>query len=228
VGECETGRAAVNAIREARPDLVFLDVQMPEGGAFDVIEEVGVEAMPVVVFVTAYDEHALAAFEVHALDYLLKPFARDRFRTALGRARNAVRHRREEEAETGARGRLRALLEDLDHAAPLERLFVREGERVVPIRVEDIDWIEGERNYVRLHVGGATHRLRGTVKSLTQRLDPRRFLRINRSTIVNLEGVQEVQPWFRGERLVILKDGTRLASAGEYGRRLREVLRNPL
>jgi two-component system LytT family response regulator len=225
VGECGDGGSAVTTIESLAPDLVFLDVQMPEADGFEVLEAVSAERMPVVVFVTAYDRYALQAFEVHALDYLLKPFSRNRFRGALSRAREEVRRRRGEGLRS-AGDELSALLRELRGAKPwLERLVVRDGGRVSFIKVDEIDWIESEGNYLRLHVGPDAHLVRGTIKGSAERLDPERFVRTSRSTIVNLDRVREIHPWSRGELVVVLRDGTQLPTSGEHGRRLRERLK---
>ncbi|HEY7471526.1 MAG TPA: LytTR family DNA-binding domain-containing protein [Gemmatimonadota bacterium] len=224
VGECGDGSAAATQIEALAPDLVFLDVQMPEADGFDVLEAVGVERMPVVVFVTAHDDYALKAFEVHALDYLLKPFSRQRFKAAAARAREEIRRRR----ATGPTGlnELAALVRELHGAGRRpERLVVRDGGRVSFIRVDEIDWIESEGNYLRIHVGPETHLLRGTIKGSAERLDPGSFLRISRSTIVNLDRVRAVYPWTRGELVVVMRDGTQIPTTGEHGRRLRERLK---
>ena len=223
VGECGDGGSAVEEIEALAPDLVFLDVQMPEADGFDVLDALGAR-MPVVVFVTAYDGYALRAFEVHALDYLLKPFSRDRFQTALSRAREEIRRRREE----GQQGRdeLAALVRELRQAGRRpQRLVVRDGGRVSFLRVEEIDWVESAGNYLRIHVGADTHLVRGTIKGCAERLDPESFLRISRSTVVNLDRVRAVHPWTRGELIVVMGDGTQLPTTGDHGRRLRERLK---
>lgn len=225
VGECADGREAVDAIRTEAPDLVFLDVQMPEVGGFEVVEAVGPERMPAVIFVTAFDQYAVKAFEVHALDYLLKPFPRARFARAVERVRDEIRRGR---AKGDSGGQLLSLLQDLRREGRyLERLAVQTGGRVIFLRVEEVDWIEAEGNYLRLHVGGESHLVRGTMKAMEARLDPERFIRIHRSTLVSVDRIREVQPWFRGEHVLILRDGTRLTTGGEHGKRLREILRNP-
>jgi len=207
VGESGTGRHAVAAIRNHAPDLVFLDVQMPGLSGFEVLAKLQTERLPAIIFVTAYDEYAVRAFDVHALDYLLKPFSRERFVDAVRCARNALRR----EASPAADGRLTALLAEL-RGAPLrpERLLVRTGGRVLFVAVEEIDWIEAAGNYVRLHTGNRTHLLRDTMAGIASKLDPRRFLRIHRSTIVNADRIRELQPWFHGDHLVILEDGKQL------------------
>ena len=213
VGECADGRSAVAAVREQAPDLLFLDVQMPLLDGFGVLAALGAGPLPVVIFVTAHDRYALRAFEVHALDYLLKPFDRERFRTALGRAKAQVRR----EPDGDVSRRLLALLRDVQQARkPLERLVVKSGGRVYFVRTEDIDWIEAAGNYVRLHVGKEAHLLRESMAGLEARLDAGRFLRIHRSTIVNIEHIRELQPAFHGDYAVILRDGTQLTLSRSY------------
>ena len=222
VGECADGTQAVTAIQNHAPDLVFLDVQMPGHNAFDVIEAVGAERMPPVIFVTAYDEYALKAFEVHALDYLLKPFGRDRFQQTLQHARSHVERRR-----AGDLGRkLLALVNDIKPEPPrLERLVVKSGGRVFFLRTDEIDWIEAAGNYVRLHLGGESHLFRETMNHMEARLDSRQFVRIHRSRIVNTDRVKELQPWFNGEHVVILQNGTRLTLSRGYRDKLQEQLK---
>ena len=224
VGECGDGASAVAEIEALTPDLVFLDVQMPEADGFAVLEALEPEDRPVIVFVTAFDAYALKAFEVHALDYLLKPFSRPRFHAALARARAELGHRRERGNE--GREALDELLRTLkDVGARPRRLVVRDGGRVAFVRTDEIDWIESAGNYVRIHVGTESHLLRGTIKAAAGRLDPDGFLRISRSAIVNLDRVREVHPWSRGDSIVVLRDGTQLPATGGFGRILRERLK---
>ena len=215
-GECSNGREAAAAIRDTAPDLVFLDVQMPELDGFGVLREVGVERAPAVVFVTAFDQYALRAFEVHAIDYLLKPFTDDRFRESLDRAKQQVRQGRLGDLSS----KLAALL-DHDEPTParpryLDRLVVKSGGKVTLLPVGEIEWIDAEGDYVRIHVGKTWHLLRETMKSLEDQLDGARFVRIHRSTIVNLEKVKELQPFFRGEYVVVLHNGTTLKLSRGY------------
>ncbi len=221
IGECSDGQQAVNAINSQQPDLVFLDVQMPAVDGFRVIEQVGPEKMPAVVFVTAYDEYAVRAFEVHALDYLLKPFGRERFQQTLQHARSHVERRR-----AGDLGkRLMALVQDIKpEPQKLDRLVVKSGGRVFFLRTEDIVWIEAAGNYVRLHLGEDSHLFRETMNGIEARLDPRRFVRIHRSRIVNSDRIKELQPWFNGEYVVLLQNGTRLTLSRGYREKLQERL----
>jgi two-component system LytT family response regulator len=226
VAQCADGAEAVAAIAGLKPDLVLLDVQMPEMDGFEVLREIGPARMPVVVFVTAFDRFALRAFDVAAVDYLLKPFDDERFDLAVARAKHAVRN-----AEAGELGRrLMRLVErqgapppaaemrgdapaDVAPAAPARwasRLVVKGTGRTVFVRVDEVDWIEADDYYARLHVAGKAHLLRETMGSLEARLEPARFFRVHRSAIVNLDRVREVQLLFRGEHVVILHDGTRL------------------
>lgn len=221
IGECSDGTQAITAIQQHSPDLVFLDVQMPGSTGFGVIDAVGPERMPTVIFVTAYDEYALKAFEYHALDYLLKPFNRDRFQETLKHARASLERRR-----AGDLGRrLLALVNDIKPETPrLERLVVKSGGRVFFLRTDEIDWIEAAGNYVRLHLGEESHLFRETMNRMEQRLDAKRFVRIHRSRIVNTERIKELQPWFNGEYVVILRNGTRLTLSRGYRDRLQDQL----
>jgi len=221
IGECINGREAIAAIQELSPDLLFLDVQMPELGGFAVLEALKTERMPFVIFVTAYDQYAVRAFEVHALDYLLKPFDRERFEAAWQRAKNQIKRERETEREQ----RILALLEELK-AGPkyLERLVVKTGGRVFFEDTDDIYWIEAEGNYVRVHNEQKSYLLRETISGLEAQLDPKKFLRIHRSAIVKIDRIQELQPWFHGEYRVILHNGTQLTLSRNYRENLQEVL----
>jgi two-component system LytT family response regulator len=207
VGECGDGRSAVQAIRELQPDVVFLDVQMPEMDGFAVVEDVGAGAMPPVVFVTAFDRYAVRAFESHALDYVLKPFENARLVQALHRARTRIADRRD--GELGRR--LAALLgERVDRESPVRRFAVRENERVHFVPAAEVDWIEADGNYVVLHAGAKKHRIRLTLGSLAKRLDAARFVQVHRSAIVNLDKVREVQAWFGGDYIAVLQTGEQL------------------
>jgi two-component system, LytTR family, response regulator len=221
VGQCRDGEEAATAIVDHTPDLVFLDVQMPAMNGFEVIEAVGNEKMPLVIFVTAYDQHALKAFQVRALDYLLKPFDRERFQEALQRARAHIQ--RDETGDLGRR--LLALVKDLRRDQPkTDRLVVKSGGRLFFLRTDEIDWIEAAGNYVRLHVGTTSHLLRETMNAIESRLDPEKFFRIHRSRIVNMERIQEMQPWLNGEYAVVLSNGTRLTLSRGYREKLQERL----
>ena len=219
-GECANGLEAVKAIEDQKPDLVFLDIQMPELDGFGVVEAVGAEAMPPTLFITAYDQHALRAFEVHALDYLLKPFSVERFHQALERARRWCIHQKD-----GTGPNLEALIDGLRQERPwVDRLLVKQGDRHVLVRTAAIQWIEAEDNYVRLHVEGTSHLLRQTMTGVLGRLNPAQFRRIHRSAIVNLDCIKEFQPWSGGDHLVIMRDGTKLTLSRTFREQFGEWL----
>jgi two-component system LytT family response regulator len=212
--ECGDGRTAVEVIRARSPNVLFLDVQMPEHNGFEVLAELGSGVPEAVIFTTAYEEYALKAFEVHALDYLLKPFDQDRLANALRRVRDRIGRDREE-----LRSRLEAALKDLAHGhRPTfqERLLVRYLGRIHFVKVEEIDWIEAAGNYLKLHVGPAEHLVRETMQSMESQLDPRFFLRIHRSTMVNIDRIKELQPLFHGDYVVVLKSGRKLSMSRGY------------
>ena len=227
VGEAGDGPAAVDAIRRLAPDLVVLDIQMPGLDGFEVLERAAVDVMPAVIFVTAYDRFALRAFDVHALDYLLKPFTAERLRQALGHVRrdlardSAVAMREQTAAVLDARAAERAA-ERASAAGPAgegtfaHRLTVRDGDRFVMLRVTEVDWIEAAANYVRIHARGRMFVLRGTMAALEGRLDPRQFARIHRSTIVNVDRVREIRPEWHGDFDVVLADGKTLRLSRSY------------
>jgi two-component system LytT family response regulator len=221
VGEAESGPEAVDAIQRLRPDLVFLDIQMPGADGFGVLGALDAGTLPHVVFVTAYDAYALRAFEVHAVDYLLKPWDADRFRTALARAKERVRARTPaDELE----GRIRRALADVRApAAYLDRVLVRTGDRAVFLRTDEIDWVEAEENYVRVHAGRESHLVRGTLAGLEERLDPAKFVRVHRSRIVNLGSIRELHPWSHGDWKIVLRDGRELMLSRRYRDRLPEL-----
>lgn len=203
VGDAEDGAACVAAIGKLEPDVVLLDVQMPNGTGFDVIDQVGPGGMPAVIFVTAYDEHAVKAFEVRALDYLLKPVLPERLAEAIARARERLTRPEQDLAV-----RLHTLVEQVERKPYLTRLLVNDGERAVLLPVDRISWIQADRNNVWLHAGGRALLLHESIAALEARLDPERFLRVNRSVLVRLEAVVELQPWSHGEYRIRLDDGT--------------------
>jgi two-component system, LytTR family, response regulator len=227
IGECGNGREAVTAIRREVPDLVFLDIQMPRLDGFGVVEAVGVKQMPHVIFVTAYDEHALRAFEVSALDYLLKPIDGERFFEALERARDRIRGKNLETISAQLHKMMAALQAERKY---LERLSIKStskmGGRITFLDVDEIDWIGAADNYVQVHAGRGLHLPHATMNSLENRLDPNKFLRIHRSTIVNVERIKELHPMFHGEYQVVLKDGTQLTSGRGYRGNLQRLLNN--
>jgi two-component system LytT family response regulator len=219
VGEAGGGEEALRRIRNQRPDLVFLDIQMPGMDGFTVLESLEKEALPDVVFVTAYDEHALKAFDVHAVDYLLKPYSADRFEVALARAKERLAG-----DGTGASAGVEALLAAVrPDTAWLDRIRVDEKDHSVFVALEDVDWIEADGNYVTLHAGTRRHLVRGSLAGLEARLDPRRFARIHRSWIVNVDRIREVHGWGHGDALLVLEDGTELRMSRRYRERLPEL-----
>jgi two-component system, LytTR family, response regulator len=225
ISECGNGKDAIAAIRELSPDLLFLDVQMPEIDGFDVLESIEPAAMPLVIFVTAYDQYALRAFEVSAVDYLVKPFDRSRFEKALQRAKSRLATERRSDL---SRQTLDLLEELKARSSHIERLVIKSGGRAFFLKTEEIDWIEAEGKYVRVHVGKESYLLREAIGSMEAQLDARKFPRIHRSTIVNIDQVRELQPWFHNEYRVILKDGTELMLSRSCRKRLGELLRSPL
>ncbi len=239
VGECSDGRSAVAAIIQIEPDLLLLDIQMPEMDGFEVLQAVGADSMPHVIFVTAYDQFAVQAFEVHALDYLLKPFDDERFFDAIDRAKKAIRG-----ADLGMlRSRLIGLLSEagmgdeedtsarpdgIAAGAPrsgyLTRIAVKETGRTLLVRVDEIHWIEAANYCAKLHTRNRVHIIRESLKSLDVQLDPMRFFKVSRSAIVNLDRIQEIQPFARGSQMVILKDGTRVTMSRSRREALERLL----
>lgn len=229
VGECRNGKEAVASIASLAPDLVFLDIQMPELDGFGVLEAVGAEHMPEVVFVTAYDTYALDAFDVAALDFLLKPFEDARFEATLARALDRLRQR--QAAELGERlaclvdgKRLQRGESETEGTRTVRRLPVEKRGRIVFVPVDDIHWIEAEGVYVRLHTAGTSHLVRDSLKRLETVLDPQRFVRIHRSTLVDIERIIELRPLFRGEYQVVLEGGQELKLSRSYRDRLDRIM----
>jgi two-component system, LytTR family, response regulator len=220
VGEAGDGAAALAAIGRLQPDVVFLDVQMPGMDGFDVLDALSPSACPVVVFVTAYDQYALQAFDVHAADYLLKPFDRKRLRHALVKVRALAGG----DAEAAA-ARLLGLVAAVRAGRHLERMVIKTATRVYFVRAADVDRIEAAGHYLTLHVGREAHVMRGTIREIAARLNPDRFVRVHRSTIVNLDRIKELIPSFHGEYVIVLRDGTRVTSSRGYSDRLQAILR---
>jgi two-component system LytT family response regulator len=222
VAECANGREAIEAVVGLKPDLVFLDVQMPNIDGFEVVETVGVEEMPAVIFVTAYDEYALRAFEVNAVDYLLKPFDQVRLNRAVARARRAIgRQTPAREVEE----RLRRLLAEVrGQTKYLRRIPVKSARDTTLILTEQIDWVGSAGHYLELHVGGETHLIREQLSRLESKLDPERFVRIHRSTLVNLNRIKSLRPLFNGDHVVVLKNGRELNLSRTYHEKLMELL----
>ena len=226
VGECGNGREAVAAVLEKKPDLVFLDIQMPEMDGFAVIESLGVENLPAVIFVTAYEQYAISAFEIHALDYLLKPFDRPRFEKAMKHAREKFADRRPNRSE---QEQIAALLENVTQKPRfLDRLVIKADGRIVFLKTEDIDWIQADDKYVHLHTGNRSHLVRQTLTTMEAQLDTRKFIRVHRSAIVNIERIKELRPMFTGEYTIVLENGTKLTLSRSYKNKLFELLGDPL
>jgi two-component system, LytTR family, response regulator len=230
VGECKNGREAVAALEREKPDLVFLDVQMPVLDGFGVIEALGAENLPpAVVFVTAFDEHAIKAFEVNALDYLLKPIDPERFNKTLERAREQIRNAKNRRLEE----KIGTLLDSLDafrqnsrSPAYHERFVIKEAGRVALVGANEIVWISSEGNYVKLHLKDKSHLLRETMNAIEQRLNPQEFLRLRRSAIVRISEIKEMLPLFNGEFDVVLKNGRRLSTSRHYRKNLDALLKS--
>jgi two-component system LytT family response regulator len=221
IGEAGNGRETLQSILKNKPDLVFLDIRMPEMNGFDTLEELGPGEMPHVIFVTAYDKYALRAFEIHALDYLLKPFDRDRFERALQRAVSFIRQSRSRtELQTGLSEFMRNFPKQEAYA---ERFMVRIKDKLVPIKSKDIDWIEAAGKYVILHSGQAQHMIRDSMKNMESRLNPAHFLRTHRSYMVNLDRILEVEPWFHGEYRIFLKGGKELPLSRTFREKFKET-----
>ena len=218
-GECASGTEALAAIETLRPQLIFLDVQIPELDGFGVLNQIEEEARPVIVFVTAHDKFALRAFEVHAADYLLKPFDRERFQKALRRALQRVKGRDDPELQN----KQSALLTELAAAKSPQRLAVKSGGHTVWVAIDEIGWIEAADNYVELHLDNKSHLLRETLGSIEARLAARRFVRISRSVIVNAAQVRELRRLFYGGYAVVLQDGTRLTLSRRYRDKLPQL-----
>lgn len=217
VGEAEDGHSAIEAIQQHTPDLVWLDVQMPGLDGFEVLDEIGPAAVPAVIFVTAHDTYALRAFEAHAVDYLLKPFDRARLRQSIDRA---IKLAGSDELQR----RLADLVNDVTRRRPLRRLVVKSSGRIYFVGVHEIDWLESAGHYVTLHVGADTHLVRATITQLASKLDPDRFARIERGTIVNLDRIRELRPAFHGDLDIVLKTGAQLRASRSYAAALREWL----
>ena len=222
VAECANGREAVKAISGLKPDLVFLDIQMPKVGGFEVVEAIGVEEMPAVIFVTAYDEFALRAFEINAVDYLLKPFDEARLKRAVERAKREINRRT---PAGDVEEKLRRLLKEVrPEQKYLKRIPVRSDRHTTLVLTEEIDWINSVGHYLELHAGGETHLIRETLSRLEAKLDPEKFARIHRSIIVNLDSIKSLHPIFNGDHVVVLKNGQKLNSSRTYHEKLLALL----
>lgn len=219
IGEAGNGEEAIEQIRREKPDLVFLDIQMPGLSGFDVLKALSDETLPMIVFVTAYDSYAIRAFEVHAVDYVLKPVDPARFQTTLERIKSDLQLRRGSAVSAKMIALLEALRREevkIDTGGYLTRFVIKEGDRIYFVNADDVDWIEAADYYVQLHTGKKTHLIRETLNRLETQLDPARFLRIHRSTIVNSTRIKELKRHFQSEFIVILQDGTNLKMSRSY------------
>jgi two-component system, LytTR family, response regulator len=225
VGEAGDGNEAVDAIRTHKPDLVFLDVQMPEMDGFAVLEKIGIGQLPDIIFTTAYESYAIRAFELHALDYLLKPFDQQRFRDAIRHAKERLHSRQHEDG----RRQIGALLERIKSKQPyVERLIIKADGRITFLNTHEIDWIEADDKYVHLHTAKGARMVRQTLTAMETQLDPARFVRIHRSAMVNIERIKELQPLFNGEYSLLMEDKTKLTLSRTYKDKLFGLLGKPL
>ena len=227
VAECQSGEETLNALKSYEPDLLLLDIRMPDMDGFQVLREIPVQKMPVVIFTTAYDQYAVRAFEAHALDYLLKPFDRERLHHAINRARAELITMRHREMTH----RMLEFLEDRpgsSTAAKDRRLVLKTGGRVVFLNFEEIDWVEAAANYVKLNAGNQSYLLREGIGHVTDKLDPAQFIRIHRSTVVNVHKIKELQPVNSGEYIVVLKNGKELSCSRGYRLSLQRLIENSL
>jgi len=222
--EARNGREAVARIRDETPDLVLLDVQMPRMDGFAVVEAVGADKMPVVIFVTAHDQYAIRAFEINAVDYLLKPVTEERFRLAFERARNRLRVASPDESTRQMQAVLDAIAKPRQY---LSRLAIRSGDRTIFLAIDEVEWIEAAQNYVRVHAGQATHLLHVPMNTIETSLDPERFVRVHRSHIFNLRSIKHLWTLAHGQYVLELISGERLQSSRSYGERIRNLLSNP-
>ena len=225
VAECSNGAEAVATIRKEKPDLVFLDVQMPEMDGFAVLDAVRLDHLPEIVFTTAYESYAIRAFELHALDYLLKPFDQVRFKAALKYAKERFHSQHEEDKRLQVGTLLESIRAQQEY---LDRIIIRADGRITFLQTREIDWIEADDKYVHLHTGKGARMVRQTLAAIEGQLDPKKFLRVHRSAMVNVDRIKELQPLFNGEHSLILDDGTRLTLSRKYKDKLFELLGKPL
>lgn len=213
VDVCANGKEAIEQINKQEPELVFLDIQMPEINGFEVLKHIETEQVPAIIFVTAYDEYALKAFEVHALDYLMKPFSKDRFRDSLQRAKNTLKNENSVQVEE----KIQNLLDYMEpEQESLSRILIKTSNRYFFMKAEDIDWIESAGNYVRIHSGKDHYLIRETMINMEKKLDSDKFFRIHRSTIINVEKVRELEQWFHGDYQVIMYNDEKLTMSRNY------------
>ena len=225
VGECTNGKETVTMIRKHQPDVVFLDVQMPEMDGFAVLESIGIDRLPEIIFTTAYEQYAIRAFELHALDYLLKPFDQARFEDAIKHAKERFRSGRPSDGPL----QIRTLLESIKNKPQyLDRLVIKAGGRITFLSTNEINWIEADDKYVHLHTSKASPMVRQTLSAMEVQLDPSKFRRVHRSAIVNVERIKELQLLFNGEHSILLEDGTKLTLSRNYKDKLFDLLGKPL
>lgn len=226
VDVCANGAEAVAAVRRERPDLIFLDIQMPEMSGFDFLAAIKDDPLPGIIFVTAYDEYALQAFEYHALDYLLKPFDRERFHAAVGHAAAVLQSR---EAARTTEQHIKEMLQWMQRKMDTaERIVVKENGKMIFVTVSEIDWLEAAGNYVKVHLGKESHLIRTTMAAMEKRLNPATFVRIHRKTIINITKVKELQPWINGEYKVVLSSSVQLVMSRNYRDNLIRSISAPL
>jgi two-component system LytT family response regulator len=225
IGECSDGRRAIEAVAEMKPDLMFLDVQMPEMDGFEALAEIGAENAPVVIFVTAFDQFALRAFEFHALDYLLKPFDPERLKKTLERAKTQIRKIQKDAGKTSADARLLALLKEVKNEPKyLKRMTIKTRGRTIFLTADEIEYVSAEGNYLSLHTGKESHLIRSTLNQFEAKLDPEKFVRIHRSTVINIDFVREMHPLFNGDQLVVMKNGKELTLSRNFRDKLTDLL----
>ncbi|MFZ4621372.1 MAG: LytR/AlgR family response regulator transcription factor [Bacteroidota bacterium] len=226
VDMCSNGFEALASYQRSKPDLIFLDIQMPEMNGFEFLDRISSEPLPGIIFITAFDEFALRAFEFHALDYLLKPYDRERFSKALDHARQSIRSLNRPDI---TEEQIKSLLLSVNQpTAILDRLIVKSGGRVIFLRIEEIDWMEAAGNYVKLHTGNESHLIRETMNNLESQLPPLKFIRIHRSTIVNIEKIKELLPYFNGEYKVVLHNNTQVIMSRNFKENFTKLLGKPL
>ncbi len=221
VGEYYDGTSAIEGIKKQKPDLLFLDVQMPEVDGFGVLKSLEENELPVIVFVTAYDKYAVQAFEFHALDYLLKPFDSKRFEISLQRAKQSIHQKLQDET---LESQLKLLIESIKHKNKfLERIIVKTKGRIFFLKTSEIEWIEAAGNYVKLHTATEDHLIRMTMKSIEEKLDPADFVRIHKSAIVRFDQIKHIQPWFNGDYHVTLMNDEKLTLSRSYRKNFEDL-----
>lgn len=226
VDVCANGRDALASCHKLKPELLFLDIQMPEMNGFELLGKIKIHPLPGIIFITAYDEFALRAFEFHALDYLLKPFDRVRFKKAVSHAREYIQSNTQSETTTE---QIKSMLDSIKQTpARLERLVVKANGRIIFLRIDDIDWMEAAGNYVNVHVGSESHLVRETMNNIEGQINPQKFARIHRSTIINIEKVKELLPYFNGEYKVVLQNNTQVILSRSYRESFKKNLGKPL